>query len=64
MVDHLKMDIKSDLFAMMPTIAGDAHGKDHGASGEVEFLWAVELEQAERGIGPFGGGFLYIWLNP
>ena len=44
MVDHLKMDIESDLFTMMPTIARNAHGKDHGPGGEVEFLWTVELE--------------------
>jgi hypothetical protein len=44
MIDHLKMDIKSDLFTMMPAIASDTHGKDHGPGGEIEFLWTVELE--------------------
>lgn len=43
-IDHLEMDIESDFFAVMPTIASDAHGKDHGPGGELEFLWAVELE--------------------
>ena len=43
-INHLEMDVESNFFAMMPTIAGDAHGKDHRPGGEVEFLWTVELE--------------------
>jgi len=43
-VDHLEVDMKSDFFAMMPTITRDAHREDHRSSGEIEFLWAVELE--------------------
>lgn len=44
MIDHLKMDIKSNLLAMMPAIASDAHGKGHRPGGEIEFLGTVELE--------------------
>lgn len=63
-VDHLKMDIKPDFFTMVPTIACDAHGKDDGSGGEVEFLCTVELEQTKRGIRSFGRGFFCIWLDP
>ena len=43
-IDHLEMDVESDFFAMVSTITRNAHGKDHGPGGEIEFLWAVELE--------------------
>ena len=43
-VDHLEMDPKSNLFAVMPTIARDTHGEDYRSGGEVELLWTVELE--------------------
>ena len=63
MVDHLEMDIESNFFTMMPAIARDAHGKDHGPGGEVKLLWTVELEQTERRVRPFSR-FLCIWLSP
>lgn len=43
-VDHLEMDIKSNLFAVVPAIARDPHGKDYRPGGEIEFRWTVELE--------------------
>jgi len=62
-VDHLEMDIESNFLAVMPTIACNAHGKDYRPSGEVEFLWTVELEQTERSIRSFRG-FLSFCLHP
>jgi hypothetical protein len=64
MVDHLKMDVKSDLFAMVPAIACYTHGEDDGPGREVELLWAVELEQTERSIRLFRRGFLCVRLDP
>ena len=62
-VDHLEMDIESDFLAVVPTIARNAHGKDYRPGGEVEFLWTVELEQAERSISSFSG-LLSFCLHP
>lgn len=47
-VHHGEVDVESDFFSMMAAVAGDAKGKYHRASREIENFRAIELNDVRR----------------